>query len=78
MILCCVEKPSRENHPGKEMNDGESVLSLISSKLNYVRRWPVRREGRGINQKLALAEYNETGLTLSQATETSPEILPDL
>ena len=44
VILCCVEKPSRENHPGKEMNDGESVLSLISSKLNYVRRWPVRRE----------------------------------
>ena len=47
------------------MDDGESVLSLISSKLNYVGPGDGQRGERGINQKLAPAEYNET---LSEAT----------
>ena len=43
------------------MDDGESVLSLIFSKLNYVGPGMARGErGEGINQQLALGEYNET------------------
>ena len=52
------------------MDDGESVLSLISSKLNYVGPGMARGErGEGINQQLALGEYNETQGYLGRMSE---------
>ena len=52
------------------MDDGESVLSLIFSKLNYVGPGMARGErGEGINQQLALGEYNETQGYLERMSE---------